>query len=74
MAPSILQRAFRLTGFWDTRQAPTGTQRDNLALATEQFEAFRADLGVALDATLPALEEKLEAAGAVWTPGRGLPD
>jgi hypothetical protein len=72
--PSILRRAFSLTGLWDTRQAPTKTQRDTLALAGEQFEAFRGELAEALETELPALEEELEAAGAVWTPGRALPD
>lgn len=73
-APSILTRASRLTSLWEGRQAPTAAQRETLALASELFEAFRSDLVEALETTLPALEAKLEAAGAPWTPGRELPE
>ena len=73
MVPSILQRAYRLTSLWETRQAPTGTQKENLAIAGEAFEEFLKELKRALEETIPALEAKLEAAGAAWTPGRVLP-
>ena len=74
MEPSILQRAYRLTGLWDSRQAPTTSMRGTLTLASEQFESFRQELSQALETELPQLESKLEAAGAAWTPGRVLPD
>ena len=74
MVPPILRRAYRAASLWGSRQAPTTTMRDNLAIAQEEFEPFMADLREALEATLAALEAKLEAAGAAWTPGRQLLD
>ena len=37
------------------------------------FPGIRARLTVLLDETLPSLEDQAEAAGAPWTPGRGVP-
>jgi hypothetical protein len=73
MVPSILQRAYRLTSLWETRQAPTGTNKENLEIASEAFDQFLTELKEALETTIPELEAKLEAAGAAWTPGRALP-
>ena len=72
--PSILGRAFKVSGgHWDTRQAPTSTQRQSLEVAQTEFIEIKSELAKALQETLPDLEAQLEAAGAPWTPGRELP-
>ncbi|MFQ6045121.1 MAG: glycosyl hydrolase, partial [Gemmatimonadales bacterium] len=72
--PSIRGRVSRVVnGHWDTRQAPTATQRRNLEIAARDFAALEGELITLLQTTLVGLEEDLEAAGAPWTPGRKLP-
>ena len=71
--PSIRRRVGRVIGgHWDTRQAPTATQRRNLEIAHDDFVGLRQDLSALLENTLAQLEADLEAAGAPWTPGRRL--
>ncbi len=71
--PSIRDRVQRLIGgHWQTRQAPTATQRQSLALAEEEFAPVRQELADLIEQTLPQLEADLEALGAPWTPGRRL--
>lgn len=53
--------------------APTETDRARLADARAAFEPLYAELRAIVETDLPALEAKLEAAGAPWTPGRALP-
>ncbi len=60
-------------GHWDTRQEPTATFRTLLSSAQADFATFEAELTQLLEQDLAALERDLEAAGAPWTPGRGLP-
>ena len=73
--PTVRQRVGQVAaGHWDTRQAPTTTQRQSLEVAGREFAALRTELAELLDTELPAFEAKLEAAGAAWTPGRELPD
>jgi hypothetical protein len=72
--PSILDRIGRVAGgHWDTRQAPTATQRTSLDVAARELGALRTELTAILETELPGLEAELEAAGAPWTPGRRLP-
>jgi hypothetical protein len=72
-APSVLDRLSTVAGgHWETRQAPTATQRASQEVAREQLERVAADLERLLGEELPALEAELEAAGAPWTPGRRL--
>jgi len=69
--PSIRGRIGNVvSGHWDTRQAPTATQRRDLEIVREAFAVFRDDLA-ALVERVAELERALEAAGAPWTPGRG---
>jgi photosystem II stability/assembly factor-like uncharacterized protein len=69
--PSILGRLRQITGgLWDTRQAPTQTHKQSLAVVRGELEAARTDLAKLLDEALPAVEDALEEAGAPWTPGR----
>jgi hypothetical protein len=72
--PSILYRVQRVAGsHWDTREAPTATQRKSLEVAESEFTEVKAELKTLLEAEIPQLEAELEAAGAPWTPGRKLP-
>ena len=71
--PSIMGRIGQVAGgHWGTRQAPTGTQRASLAIARDGFDEVVAALRSLLDGELAALERDMEAAGAPWTPGRGV--
>ena len=73
-APSILGRVQRIAGgHWETRQAPTTTQRRSLEVAENAFGASSSELSMLLDTELPRVEAELEAAGAPWTPGRKVP-
>jgi hypothetical protein len=72
--PSILGRVGRIAGgHWDTRQAPTATQRQSLEVAQTEFTEVNGALKQVLETEIPGLEAALEAAGAPWTPGRKLP-
>ena len=51
---------------------PTPTHRQSLALATRQLEAQKAALKAIVEQSIPALEEKLRAAGAPWIKGQKL--
>jgi len=71
VTPGISGRVSRV--LWSSREItsdPTRTQRDNLALAGRLFEPLLADLKSLVTTDLAGLEERLEAAGAPWTPGR----
>ena len=73
IAPSIMGRIGQVAGgHWGTRQGPTGTQRASLAIAREGLGEVAAALRSLLDGELAALERDMEAAGAPWTPGRGV--
>ena len=72
-APTTFMRAMRVAGMhWSTRQMPTATQRENLALAQTQFADIKQALATLIESELAALEAMAEAAGAPWTPGRRL--
>jgi len=72
--PGILDRVGAVVGGqWSNTAAPTGTQRAQLALANDLFTAMVERLRKLVDEELPALEDRLEAAGVPWTPGRGVP-
>jgi hypothetical protein len=47
--------------------------RPKSSLAAEEFAVVEPELRQLLEVELPALEEKMEAAGVPWTPGRPLP-
>ena len=52
---------------------PTPHHLENFRIAEEEFTAIRAGLHQLVEVDLPAYEDKLEAAGVPWTPGRGVP-
>lgn len=49
---------------------PTTTQKEQYAIAAKEFATELAKLKQLADVDLPALEKKLDAFGAPWTPGR----
>jgi photosystem II stability/assembly factor-like uncharacterized protein len=73
--PGITSRINSIVyGFWGTTSAPTSTHRRSYEIASQQFGDLVDQLKQLIEADLPALEAQLEAAGAPWTPGRGIPD
>jgi photosystem II stability/assembly factor-like uncharacterized protein len=52
---------------------PTATHERSLALAEQGLQSFKAKLRQVVEERLPALEKRLLAAGAPWTPGQGIP-
>jgi len=69
-SPAIVDRVERIASDqWYTTQAPTTTHERAYAWASEAFEAELAKLKE-LVVDLEGLEERAEAAGAPWTPGR----
>ena len=60
-------------GHWSSTSAPTATHRKNYEIAETEFSAMLDDLRTLVEQDLVALEQRLEAAGAPWTPGRGIP-
>jgi hypothetical protein len=59
-----------VSGHWTSTSAPTETHREAYRIAGDQLEPVLQDLRRLLAEDLPALEAKLDAAGAPWTPGR----
>jgi len=74
VGPSIVDRVETVIGgLWNVTSPPTQTQLDGYRFASEEFAPVLSDLRALMMEELTALEAKLEAAGAPWTPGR-LPD
>ena len=68
--PSIVGRVERIASDqWDTTQAPTTTHKQGYQWASEAYEAELSKMRQ-LVVALETLEEKADAAGAPWTPGR----
>lgn len=73
--PGIIDRVNQVVfGHWRATTGPTETHRRQYEIATADFGEVYDDLRQLIELDLPALEERLEAAGAPWTPGRGLPE
>jgi len=62
-----------LTGIGNSTYGPTGTHREQLDFAEDEFEDINARLKTLLEDTVPAYERALEEAGAPWVPGSPLP-
>lgn len=68
--PSIRSRVGGVAyGHWETRQSPTETQKQNIAIAEADFGKIKGDL-IDYFSELENFESVLEAAGAPFTPGR----
>ena len=69
--PGIVSRVQNIVGgSWVASAAPTGTQREQYAVAESLFTPALAALRRLVETDLPAVEAKADAAGAPWTPGR----
>ena len=67
----VSSRVAWLSGeMWGSTSAPTQTQRDALRIAGEEFRPFLDRIRKVRSTIIPALEEKMEEAGAPYTPGR----
>ena len=69
--PSIMDRVFSLAyeQFYSTA-APTQTHKDIYAIAVEEFEPLLQEINTFLEKDMESFKQKLEAAGAPYTPGR----
>jgi len=71
LPPSINERVGLVVGASRmSTERPTQTQIDQYAHAAAEFEGVLAQLRQLIEVDLQALEKKMEAAGAPWTPGR----
>ena len=72
--PGIINRVSQVVGnSWFSTAATTTTHRENLAIAEAEFSEALGALRGLVEVDIVALEARLEAAGAPWTPGRALP-
>lgn len=70
--PGILTRLNRVARHWRTRQTPTATQRQSLAIARSRLDRITPSFRKLVDEDIPAFERALEKTGAPWTPRRRL--
>jgi photosystem II stability/assembly factor-like uncharacterized protein len=69
--PSITSRLFSaIYDGYGTTSEPTATMKEQLQIAGEEFDVALTDLKNTIANELKNLEQKLEAAGAPYTPGR----
>ncbi len=72
--PGIMNRVQGVVfGHWSSTSAPTATHRRNYEIAAQEFGELHDELRQLIERDLVTLEDRLEAAGAPWTPGRRLP-
>jgi photosystem II stability/assembly factor-like uncharacterized protein len=72
--PGITSRVQQVVrGSFSSTSGPTATHQRNYEIAAEEFSEILGDLRTLIETDLPAFEERLEAAGVPWTPGRGVP-
>jgi photosystem II stability/assembly factor-like uncharacterized protein len=69
--PSLMDR---VNGQVNATTGITNTTKRNYDIAAAEFEKLLEELRQVIETDLKKLEEKLEAAGAPWTPGRGVPE
>ncbi len=71
-APPSLGSRIGAMGYeiWSSTSAPTSTQQEQMRIAGEMFKTELAKLRQLVDGDLKAIERKLEAAKAPYTPGR----
>lgn len=69
--PSITDRVDAIVGgHWTSTSNATQTQREDYEIAASEFAVVLKSLRVLIESDLAKLEEKMEQAGAPWTPGR----
>ena len=75
VSPSIVQQINRVVeAHWSSTSAATATHRRNYEIVAAEFAPVLEQLRHLVEVDLADLERSLEAAGAPWTPGRGVPD
>lgn len=68
---SILERIAAIAeSNWYSTQSPTHSQQEDYRVAGTEFTQVLDSIRKLIESELPALEKKLEAAGAPWTPSR----
>src|SRR5262249_46843857 len=69
--PSIADRGNQIVGgHWTPTSEPTQTHRKEYQVASEAFADALGKLRALVEVDLKGLEDRAEAAGAPWTPGR----
>jgi photosystem II stability/assembly factor-like uncharacterized protein len=69
--PGIADRVEQIVeASWAATSMPTGTQRDSCRIAETQFARALSELRALIETDLRSIEERADAAGAPWTPGR----
>jgi hypothetical protein len=68
--PSLMER---VTAQLDSTGPITATAKRGYEIAADGFEKLLAEMRQTIDVDLRGLQAALEAAGAPWTPGRGVP-
>jgi hypothetical protein len=72
--PSVLDRLqIAIGGHWSSRHGPTESHRRAVEIAGEALDRLLPILTTTVEEELPALEERVEAAGGRYTPGRRIP-
>jgi hypothetical protein len=61
-------------GTQSSTYGPTPTHIESMRIARSRYEVVRAGLDRLIGTDLPAIEARLEAAGAPWSPGRSAPE
>ena len=61
-------------GAMGSYEGPTGTHRSQYDIVDQEFSEALDQLKEILESDVPALHDKMDEAGAPWTPGRKIPD
>jgi photosystem II stability/assembly factor-like uncharacterized protein len=72
-SPSLIERVSKEAVQESSTTGITTTNKRNYEIAADAFEKLLEKLRQLIEVDLKKLEEKMEAAGAPWTPGRGVP-
>lgn len=73
--PGFRSRLRTMTsGAMGSTEGPTDTHRQQYEIIVAEYQGVAEQVSQLLDVDLPALNAKLDAAGAPWTPGRKVPD
>ena len=73
--PGFRSRLRTMTsGAMGSTEGPTDTHRQQYEIIVAEYQGVAEQVSQLLDIDLPALNAKLDAAGAPWTPGRKIPD
>ena len=73
--PGFLSRLRTMVmGAMGSTEGPTGTHMQQYDIVVDEYESISDQLDKLVNKKLPALNKKLDEAGAPWTPGRRIPD